>query len=100
MQLPQSNKEINMDILRKLALSFVLTLPLVCYSGDAIDINAADQETLMTIKGIGEKRAAAIIAYRDQHGRFKSVDELIDVQGVSESLVEKSRDSLTVKSKK
>ncbi len=54
----------------------------------------------MTIKGIGEKRAAAIIAYRDQHGRFKSVDELIDVQGVSESLVEKSRDSLTVKSKK
>ena len=89
-----------MDILRKLALSFVLTLPLICYAGDAVDINAADQETLMTIKGIGEKRAAAIIAYRDQHGRFKSVDELIDVQGISESLFEKSRDSFVVKRKK
>lgn len=89
-----------MDILRKLALSFVLTLPLVCYAGDAVDINAADLETLMTVKGIGEKRAAAIIAYRDQHGSFKSIDELIDVQGVSESLVEKSRDMLMVKSGK
>ena len=89
-----------MDILRKLALSFVLTLPLICYAGDAVDINAADQQTLMTIKGIGEKRAAAIIAYRDQHGRFKSVDELIDVQGISESLFEKSRDSFVVKRKK
>ncbi len=86
-----------MDIIRKAVLSFVLTLPLICYAGDAVDINAANQETLMSIKGIGEKRAAAIIAYRDQHGRFKSVDELIDVRGVSEALVEKSRDSLTVK---
>ncbi len=88
-----------MDILRKVVLSFVLIFPFICYAGAAVDINAADQETLMTIKGIGEKRAAAIIAYRDQNGNFKSVDQLMEVRGVSESLVEKNRDSLTVKTK-
>ncbi len=100
MQLQQFNKEINMDILRKLALSFVLTLPLVCHGGEAVDINAADLQTLMTIKGVGEKRAAAIIAYRDEHGRFQSINELMDVKGVSESLVDKSRESLVINSAK
>jgi len=89
-----------MDMLRQLVLSFVLIFPLVSFAGEAVNINTADQETLMTIKGIGEKRAAAIIVYRDQKGGFKSVDELIDVKGISESLVEKSRDSLTVSSTK
>ncbi len=89
-----------MDILRKFLLSFVFVLPIVCYAGEAVDINAADQEALMTIKGIGEKRAEAIIAYRAQHGRFRSVDDLVYVPGVSESLVEKSRTSLVVKPSK
>jgi len=89
-----------MDILRKLLLSFVLVFPLVCTAAEAVDINKADQQTLMTIKGIGEKRAAAIIAYREQFGPFQSVEELVDVRGVSESLVEKSRNRLTVDSGK
>jgi competence protein ComEA len=87
-----------MDILRKFVLTLVLVLPLVSYAGEAVDINAADLETLMTIKGIGEKRAAAIIAYRDENGDFKSIDELIEVQGISESLVEKSRALLKISS--
>ncbi len=87
-----------MDILRKTLLSLLLILPLITYAGDAVDINAADLQTLMTIKGIGEKRAAAIIAYREKNGSFKSVDELSYVQGVSGSLVEKNRDSLVVTS--
>ncbi len=89
-----------MDMLKQFVLSFVLIFPLVCFAGEAVDINTADQETLMTIKGIGAKRAAAIIVYRDQKGGFKSVDELMDVKGISESLVEKSRDLLTVSSTK
>ena len=89
-----------MDMLRKAVLSAVLVLSPLCYAGEAIDLNSADQQTLMSIKGIGEKRAAAIIAYRDEHGSFKSVDELMNVQGISESLVEKNRASLTVKTKK
>jgi competence protein ComEA len=89
-----------MDILRKLVLALLLISPLVSFAGEAVDINTANQETLMTVKGIGEKRAAAIIAYRDKYGSFKSVDALSDVQGVSESLVEKSRETLTVSTSK
>jgi competence protein ComEA len=91
-------KEINMDIIRKAVLSFLLVTSLNCYAAEAIDINVADEATLMSVKGIGEKRAAAIVAYRDKNGSFRSVDELIEVQGISESLVEKSRDSLKVSS--
>ncbi len=87
-----------MDILRKAVLAVLLVTSLNSFAGEAIDINVADQATLMTIKGIGEKRAAAIVAYRDKHGSFKSIDELIDVQGISESLVDKSRASLRISS--
>ncbi len=87
-----------MNILRKAVLAVLLVTSLNSFAGEAIDINVADQATLMTIKGIGEKRAAAIVAYRDKHGSFKSIDELIDVQGISESLVDKSRASLRISS--
>ncbi len=86
-----------MHNLRKVLFSLVLVFPMLCIAADVVDINAADMETLMSVKGIGEKRAMAIIDYREQHGPFKSVDELAIVRGVSEALVDKSRESLTVK---
>lgn len=93
-------KEINMDIPRKLILSLAILLPLCCFAGEVVDINTADTDTLMTVKGIGEKRAAAIIAYRDSHGQFKSVDDLAQVRGISENLIEKARASLKVSREK
>ena len=83
-----------MDITRKLVLCLALVLPLTCLAGNTVDINTANLEALMSVKGIGEKRAAAIISHRDEHGYFKSVDDLVQVKGISESLVEKSRESL------
>ena len=56
-----------MNIPRKVVLSFVLALPLLCTAATPVDINTADLETLMSVKGIGEKRAAAIIEYRQQN---------------------------------
>ena|SRR3989338_7843139 len=47
-----------------------------------VNINIADVKTLMTIKGVGQKRAQAIIDYRTQNGPFKSVDDLAKVKGV------------------
>lgn len=47
-----------------------------------VNINIADVKTLMTIKGVGQKRAQAIIDYRTQNGPFKSVDDLEKVKGV------------------
>ena len=47
-----------------------------------VDINKADIETLVLLKGVGEKRAKAIIAYRESNGQFNSVDDLLNVKGV------------------
>jgi competence protein ComEA len=53
-----------------------------------IDINKADIETLALLKGVGEKRAKAIIAYRDLNGEFKSFDELSHVKGIGQHTLE------------
>lgn len=61
-----------------------------------IDINNADAKSLTLLKGIGEKRAEAIIKYRDANGPFKSIDELTKVKGISQSIIDKNREHLTV----
>ena len=53
----------------------------------------------MSIKGVGETRAEAIIAYREQNGAFKSVEELAEVRGIGTSIVEKNMDNLSVTDK-
>ena len=85
-----------METLRKFILITCLLLPSVLFAADTININTADKTTLMEeIKGIGEKKAEAIIAYREQNGPFKSVDELAQVSGIGEATVEKNRDKLS-----
>ena len=54
----------------------------------AIDINTATAEEFVKVKGIGEKKAERIVAYRNEHGKFKSVDELKNVKGIGEKIVE------------
>lgn len=53
-----------------------------------INLNTADAETLMRLPGIGEKRAAAIVAYREEHGPFASPDELVEISGISQRMVD------------
>lgn len=62
-----------------------------------VNINSADAATLASsIKGVGEKKAQAIVQYRKEHGPFKSVDELANVPGIGEKTVAKNRNNLTV----
>ena len=66
-------------------------------AGDKVNINTADAEILSEmIAGVGEKRAQAIIEYREQYGAFQSVDELSRVKGINISLIEKNRDRLSI----
>ena len=51
-------------------------------SSDLIDINSADVARLVDLPGIGETIAGRIVEYRDEHGPFKSVEELLWVQGI------------------
>lgn len=57
-------------------------------SSTKIDLNHADATTLSkSVKGIGKKRAEAIIKYREEHGNFKSIDELSQVRGLGKPFV-------------
>ena len=61
-----------------------------------INLNTATAEELQTISGIGAKRAEDIIAYRESHGGFQSVDDLKNVSGIGDKTLEKIRESIYV----
>ena len=61
-----------------------------------INLNTATSEELQTISGIGAKRAEDIIAYRESHGGFQSVDDLKNVSGIGDKTLEKIRESVYV----
>ena len=50
----------------------------------------------MTLKGIGEKKALAVIAYREEHGGFESTEELMKVKGIGEKTFAGLKDKVTV----
>jgi competence ComEA-like helix-hairpin-helix protein len=67
-------------------------LPTVKETTQTINLNTADTYTLANlIDGIGSKRAASIVAYRNEHGPFKSIDDLANVKGISTQFIEKNR---------
>lgn len=63
---------------------------------DVININTATRRELQKLSGIGEVTAQAVIDYRNEHGLFESVDELINVKGIGEKTLEKIRGNVTV----
>lgn len=60
--------------------------------GEVIDVNTADAYELQRLPGIGEKRAQDIIAYREEHGPFRTVDELTEVSGIGPVILEGLRE--------
>ena len=61
-----------------------------------VNLNTADRKTLMTLSGIGEVLADRIIEWREAHGGFSRVEELTEVKGIGEKLLERNRERLTV----
>lgn len=61
-----------------------------------VDINTADLEELQRLNGVGPVLAQRIIDYREEHGPFRSVDELLEVSGIGEATLGKFRDNATV----
>ena len=72
----------------------LLATPLV-WAG-TVNINKADVAALDALDGIGAKKAEAIIAWRTQHGEFKSVEDLKQVPGIGEKLFEKLKTNVTL----
>ena len=61
-----------------------------------ISINSASKEELMTLNGIGESKADAIINYRNENGLFKTIEDLKNVSGVGNSVFEKIKNNITL----
>ncbi|MGN1267697.1 MAG: helix-hairpin-helix domain-containing protein [Dorea sp.] len=69
-------------------------------SGDSevgkVNLNTASSEELTTLSGIGSSRAEAILAYREEHGSFSSIEDIKNVSGIGDGIFEKIKDSITV----
>lgn len=85
-----------MNAIKTLILaSAFLAAPLL--AAPAVDINAADAETLAErLHNVGQVKAERIVEYREQHGAFESVDELAAVRGIGLATVEDNRDVMSV----
>ncbi|NRF02306.1 helix-hairpin-helix domain-containing protein [Bacillus subtilis] len=65
--------------------------------GALVNINTATLEELQGISGVGPSKAEAIIAYREENGRFQTIEEITKVSGIGEKSFEKIKSSITVK---
>lgn len=61
-----------------------------------INLNQASEQELMTLPGIGASKAREIISYRDQHGSFSEITELMEIPGIKEGVFNKIKDQITV----
>lgn len=61
-----------------------------------VNLNTAGKEQLMTLTGIGESRAEDIIRYRQEHGPFERIEDIMNVSGIKEGAFQKIKDSITV----
>lgn len=60
-----------------------------------INLNTADAGQLSTLSGIGQSKAEAIIAYREEHGDFASIEEIMNVEGIKEGTFSKIKDKIS-----
>ena len=76
-----------------LVISYVAIMP--AFAQNQININTADLEELKTLNGIGNARAEAILKHRQEHGPFRSLDDLKEVRGIKDKIVEANRSRIT-----
>lgn len=86
-----------MKIIRFIFLSLFLSISASVFAGQ-VNINKADAATLSAeLVGVGEKKAAEIVAYRKANGPFKSANDLTNVKGIGESTLTKNINNIVIK---
>ena len=59
-----------------------------------VDINHATAQELATLKGVGKKKAARIIKYRQKHGCFKTLKDFKKVKGIKKKTIKKNKENI------
>ena len=87
-----------MKQLRLLLITLLLGLSLPVLAS-AVNINTADAETLKNeLSGVGPSRAQAIVEYREKHGPFRKLEDLLKVKGIGKRTVATNRNKITLDS--
>ena len=85
-----------MKLFHSLFLTAILLFSSSAFA-EKININTATAEQIAaTMTGVGESKAKAIVDYRTSHGKYKSLDSLVNVDGIGEKTVEKNKDKITL----
>ena len=61
-----------------------------------VNINTAGKDELMTLTGIGEAKAQSILDYREEHGKFGSIEDLMLIEGIKEGVFNKIKEDITI----
>lgn len=65
-------------------------------AGGKVNLNTATKEELMTLAGIGESKADSIIKYQEEHGKFQSIEDIKQIEGIKDGVFQKIKDLITV----
>ncbi len=84
-----------MNFFKAILMSLMFAFASLTYAAP-VNINTANVQQLTELNGVGEAKAKAIVAYRDEHGAFKSIEQLANVKGIGLKTVEKNRDMITL----
>ena len=85
-----------MKLLHTLFLTTILLFSSAAFAGKININNASADQIASAMTGIGESKAKAIVDYRSSHGKFKSVQDLENVDGIGSKTVEKNKDKITL----
>ncbi len=77
----------------------MMTAPVLAADGGKVNINTASVEELTQLEKVGPKTAENIVAYRDANGPFKTVDDLKNVKGVGDKILELNKGRISVDKK-
>ena len=114
---PESGKKAKMRLWPAIGLAvlFVLAAGAVCYptvwestrpivsaplfapdTEDTVNINTATLQELQVLPGIGEQKAAAILRFREENGSFTSIQQLLQVEGIGNGILESIKDLVSL----